>query len=523
MQPNAKRWFSAGALTIVLGIAAAGGGVLSTDAAIAATPTGNACNSGDGQIEGRGSTYQTNAQGLWWNAYDTDICGLTAATGSQSTAAGNNMGVYNTWTTLTGSGAGLKSANCRTDAYSGTDLPYTNAQLSNALDGSPASAAGDTIGGCSGSGNIPATLNFAPDLTSNPSGTWPNSTDGTANLMSFPTAGSSLTLDVNLTTAQCPGATIGPLDFTPQQLSDLMGGNILNWDSAELRNNGMNGWLASCNFAVSRVVRYDNSGTTGILKGYFLNVDLSRTGATCDPSPWSNYDNPTLLNNSIWPTDGTATGTGDGAGGTGVGFTATANCSAILSGAASGNPTVLAVTVANPGSIGYADLSDAELDDCPIGGTTLCKTQLIRPAVESATTPGQYVLPQNVKGANCDFSGVSLPDGAAATGMVGLDLGATPATNDTWASDNTVNHENATDSGSLYPICGLTFDLVYSGLSASSGSAIADLNVDQRRTLYSYMLFTMSSTAQGLLPTDYYASLPAAWLPSIQNGIQANY
>jgi ABC-type phosphate transport system substrate-binding protein len=340
--------------------------------------------------------------------------------------------------------------------------------------------------------------------------------------MSFPIAGSSTTLDVDLTSAQCGGTATGAIDLTPQQISDLMGGSILNWDSPELRNNGENAWLASCNEPVSRVVRYDDAGTTGILKGYFLNVDPNRTGATCDPSPWSNYDNPTLANNAVWPTNGTATGTGDGSGGTGVGYTATSTCSAIVSGTTSGGPALLQTLVNTPGGIGYADLSDAELDagNLPGGGTGLFNSVLIRSAVESATNPGSYVLPQNIKGANCDFSALSLPDGGAATGMVGLDVTGTP---DTWADDNTVNHENATDQGSLYPICGLTFDLVYSGLSANTGSAIADLSADQRRTLYSYMVFILSSTAQSLLPTDYYASLPSAWLPAIVSGFQANF
>ncbi len=491
------------------------------------TPTGNACDPADGQIEGRGSTYQANAQALWWNAYGADICGATPATGTQSTAAGNNMGIYN-YTALAGSGAGLKAANCRTDAYAGTDLPYTTAQLTTGLDGAPGNA---VIGGCSGSTNIPSPLNFPPDL--NTTATFPNSADLTAKIMSFPVAGSSVTLDVNLTAAECGGST-GALDFTPQQLSDLMGGNILNWDNPELRNNGENGWLASCNEPVSRVVRYDDSGTTGILKGYFLNVDSDRTGATCDPSPWSNYDNPTLSTNAIWPTNGTATGTGDGTGGTGVGFTATSSCSAVVSGQAGGNAVLLQTLVNTPGGIGYADLADEEVDSgtLPGGGTGLFNSVLLRSAVESATDPGSYVGPESIKGANCDFSAMSLPEGGAATGMVGLDVpasGVVPP--DTWADDNPTNHENATDQGSRYPICGLTFDLVYTGLSANwngqsgtaSNSAIADLTPDQRRTLYSYILFILSSTGQNLLPTNYYSALPSTWLPAIVSGFQGNY
>ena len=49
--------------------------------------------------------------------------------------------------------------NCRTDAYAGTDLPYSEAQLTG-LDGTPGNA---VVGGCS---TFPATP-FAPDAATN--------------------------------------------------------------------------------------------------------------------------------------------------------------------------------------------------------------------------------------------------------------------------------------------------------------------------------------------------------------------
>ncbi len=72
---------------------------------------------------------------------------------------------------------------------------------------------------------------------------------------------------------------------------------------------------------------------------------------------------------------------------------------------------------------------------------------------------------------------------------------------------------------------------MYTGLSANwngqsgtaSNSAIADLTPDQRRTLYSYILFILSSTGQNLLPTNYYSALPSTWLPAIVSGFQGNY
>jgi len=557
MQPFAKRLFSAGAATLVLGVAALGGsgiGVLSTGTAFAAAPLGNACNPTDGKIEGRGSTYQGTdpafnggstfgAQYQWWSAYDTDICGNTP--GSPADYAQNNMGTYN-YTSLNGSGAGLVAADCRTDAYAGTDLPFTNSQLITGLDGTPGNftETPEFSGGtCTpGSGKVPAlsALNFAPDTASDPAGTFPNPggtvngttllADAQANAMGFPVAGSSESIEANLTAASCGGGTTpGPLDFTPQQLSDLLGGNIANWDSAELRNNGQNSWLSTCNEAVTRVVREDNSGTTAILKGYFLNVDPTRSGATgaCTGSgtgstvqPWSTYQNATLRNNNTWPNSGLANTGPSGS----VGAPAGNGCSAYQSGTTSGGPTELTTLVNTPGCIGYADLNDA-VNDTNGSPPVTDQSELIRANLQNAAGTN-YQSPQKLSGANCDFTAVTLPEGGAASGMVSLDLGnGSTVPPDTWASDNSTQHWNATDSGSQYPICGLAFDLVYTGLSTPFGqaSAISDLSNDQRRTLYSYITFVLSSTGQSLLGTDNYSALPSTWLPAIVSGFQSNY
>ena len=50
-----------------------------------------------------------------------------------------------------------------------------------------------------------------------------------------------------------------------------------------------------------------------------------------------------------------------------------------------------------------------------------------------------------------------------------------------------------------------------------------DLSNDQRRTLYSYMLFILRLDAQNLLSSNYGAPLPSAWLSAIVSGFEANY
>ena len=474
MQVLKKRRVSAAALVAAAGLAVYGGSMISSDVAQATVPSGINCVASDGKINGRGSTYQTIVMGDWWNDFDSDVCGNTP--NSPADVAGSDMGTYNYATAVagsfTGSGAGQKAANCRTDAYAGTDLPYTEAILAG-LDGTPGNS---VVGGCS---TFPAQP-FPPDATSNGT-TFPAADDQTANVMSFPIAGSSVALEINLTSTECGGHT-PTFALTPAQVTAILGGSVANWSSIN----------SNCNEPITRVVREDNSGTTGILKNYLIRIDNARTAATCDPgATWTSFDGSP---NTSWPT-----GTG---------------CTTVTTAATSGGPALITQLEATPGGIGYADLADA------VNGTGL-----VTATVQNAAGTS-FVSPSSGKAANCNYSSLTLP-GFTTSDAVGLN------STDNWGSDNatvngvdgSIDHENATDLGTNYPICGLTFDLVYTGLSTPFGtnSAISALTNDQRRTLYSFFTYVLSSTAQEKLTSIDYAQLPQLWVPTLQAGFQANF
>ena len=491
MQPFGKRGFTAGAVAAALGLAAFGGSLVTASSALASAPGGVACAPSDGKIDGYGSTYQTNAQTLWFGAYNSEICGSVAAEGS-SDPNPTNMGSYNypaaSSASVTGSGNGLKGTNCRTEDYWGTDIPYTEAQLT-ALDGAPGNTTQSSLvptGGCSAIAlTVPP---FAPNTGSQSA--FPNPSDATANLMSFPIGGSSEGIEINLTNTQCTGTGGAPtsLEFTGAQLSAIMGGSIAKWNDPSLETN--NPGLSACNFPITRVVRQDTSGTTHIFMTYLQDVDNSRTGATCAPgTTWASYNGSV---NNVWPS-----GTG---------------CTTVTTNTLSGGQALLSTLNATPGGIGYADLSDAVTIT---GG-------LIQATMQNAAGTS-YVAPANGLGANCDLSAMSEPGGGASTSMVGL------TATDNWGSDNaTVNgtgqHDDANNIGTVYPICGLTYDLVYSGLHGAAGTgAVSAMTADQRRTLYSYMTFVLSSLGQSILPNNNFASLPATWQPAILAGFQHNF
>lgn len=442
-------------------------------------PSGLNCVASDGKISGRGASYQAHAETAFAQAYSQDFCGNVAEQYAGD-PAGTGMVAYNypeaEKASATGASAGLKAASCRTDAYAGDSLPYTEAQLTE-LDGAPGATKG-------------CTLAFAPPFT--PQATkneFPNAADITAPVMSFPVAGTSTALAVNFGTA-CTTTPSG-LKLDPKEVSRLYGGDIATWADTELGENNPTLATDGCTGAVTRVLRIDSAGTTEIFKAYLVRAANERSGAgfTCAVGKkWSEY----TKTNTEWP--GKQKPTEEG------------TCSAVTTAATSGGPAEVAKLKEVNGGVGYADLPDE-------AGQSGLVTATVLNASASA-----YQAPSSGKAANCSYASVQPP-----TGSVSEAVGLSPEGKN-WATNAEPNEQNVTDRGSKYPICGITFDLVYTGLdNGSVANAIAPLTADQRRTLYSYFTFILSSTAQNLLSTISYGPLPPGWLQELREGFQENF
>jgi ABC-type phosphate transport system substrate-binding protein len=311
--------------------------------------------------------------------------------------------------------------------------------------------------------------------------------------MSFPLAGSSIAIAVNLTNKNCEGSEPPTsLSFTGRELSRIFGGEAARWNDTELVET--NPGLAKCTAAITRVARRDSSGMTTILKQYLIKVDNERTGATC--AAGERWSGKYFEKNTEWP--GKQKPGEEG------------TCSAITTGANSGAGFEIQAVAETEGGVGYADLPYAE------------EKGLILAAIRNATGTS-FQLPAVGKAANCDLKKLEAPPGLTASEVVGLN----EANN--WGNDNdrvnkTGNHEDATDVGEKYPICGITFGLVYSGLANGAvPNPITRLSGDQRRTLYSYMTFILSSAGQEFLSSAFYSPLPSGWLPKLVNGFQQNF
>jgi ABC-type phosphate transport system substrate-binding protein len=450
--------------------------VLAETSSAAVPPTGLNCVASDGKINGRGASIQAHAETTFAEGYRDSFCGNTAK--EPADPAGNTMVAYNYPSAEegsgTGSGAGLKAASCRTDAYAGVSVPYTEAQWKE-LNEVP----GKT-GGCG--------ITFAPPFA--PAPTYPNAADTTAPVMTLPVVGAAVTVDVHLTAANCEGTAPSSLSFTPKEVSRIFGGAAATWNDAELV--ASNPSLAKCTLPIARVVRIDSAGMTEILKAYMVRVDNERTGQNCAAGKkWTAYQKT----NTEWP--GKQKPTEEG------------TCSSITTAATSGGPADVKKIEETEGGVGYNDLADA------------AGHAFIIANVQNATATS-FQAPNAGKAANCTLSVLSLP-GSTASDAVGLNSEDNYATNNEEVNKNPT-HQNATDLGSKYPICGVVFDLVYTGLdNGAVPNPIAPLSADQRRTLYSYFSFVLSSIAQEKLGSIDYTPLPSSWLPTLREGFQSNF
>lgn len=486
MDMSLQKRFGSGsrALLAVLGCVVLASLVFADASSAAVPPTGVNCVASDGKISGRGSTFQSVLLSDYAQLYRDDFCGNTPK--EPEDPAGNTMVTYNypaaESASATGSGAGIKAASCRSDAFSGTDTPYSEAQLTE-LNEAPGKLGGTA---CKLAFDPP----FQPQA---PSNEYPNAADITAPVMSFPVAGSSVTVPVNLT-GTCTKGTPTALKFDAKEVSRLFGGDIATWSDSELV--ATNSILATdeCTGAVTRVVRQDSSGTTNIFKQYLIRAENERSSSvTCAVGKkWSEY----FTTNTEWP------------GKQNVGKEGT--CSTITTGPKSGNLELLTKLKETDGGVGYVDL-----------GQEAGATGVIVATVESSLKTEQFEAPNTGKAANCTFAGVVTPPG---NGSAAEAVGLFNTEGHNWANNAEPNENNVTDRGSKYPICGLTWDLVFSGLdNGAVANAIAPLTADQRRTEYSFFTFILSSAAQNFLGTINYAPLPAAWLQELREGFQENF
>jgi hypothetical protein len=443
-----------------------------------------------------------------------------------------------------GSGAGLQAVTCRSDAFGGTDLPYNNTQLTG-MNGAPGAE-------LTGTQTCASTYNLA-NAPYQPQPTFPPTGAGTQATMVFPIAAGAdaVAANFNAVCTTTPPSTTS-FNLTSHEMDLIWQGKIDTWNDPALVATDPFLSTDGCTGDIQRIPRFDNSGTTAILKTTLNGINSATlcdgTVASLDSfGAWGTLasNNP----NNVWPTTASATACGNGTVAAPPVYTSGSNGSGTLislldstsGGAARPVASCPGGTVGpcgGEGGIGYAELGLWPVP-LPTGvlfahleshaATTANGINNNTPPAASFITPGSPGAASNcVKSLNTAvLPGSQSPSEAVALG----------GPDDDWANDSgtdvpdpTLQFENITYLGSGYPACGLTFDAVYTNMHdqvanavTPSGSPIPGMTNDQVRTLYSYFTYIFSPLAQSYLAAQTYDQLPATWLATLRLGFQQNF
>lgn len=280
----------------------------------------------------------------------------------------------------------------------------------------------------------------------------------------IPIALGSITVAVNLThcgIGTSNGAQLN-LQLRSQVIGSIFSGLITDWgdDLIALDNPSLETKLNTCG-PVKPAVRSDGSGTTYAFKDF-----LSKRNPQ-----FQVYKQNQL--NTAWPAEDLGR--------------------SILRGP--GNDGVAGVVDTVPGAIGYVELSEAIRTRAPAPGKT-AHTPIDFAYVDSPL--GEWISPRDGASANCAAAAVGMTH-PASTLLPGWDA---------------VSITDAAAPGA-YPICTLTYLLVYNNLASAFPSA-TDAQI---QTVSDYLSVALQDGTQGSLAANGYAPLPLSALTVARLGV----
>jgi ABC-type phosphate transport system substrate-binding protein len=386
--------------------------------------------SGTTNITGQGSSLQGAAQDIWTATFNTHPTGCNGALKPPVKYDRSSSGAC-----LSGFGATGLAVN-KNFAFCGTDDAPSNAELESIT-----------------------------------------TTAGGAKALTIPVAQAAIAVVIN-PPANCM-VTSGTV--TPAQVEQAFRGTTTNWTA-------LGGAGTGCDNPINRVVRADNSGTTFQFKHYLgtLNGAVVHAGQT-----WTGLQGG--ANNTTWPHPTSATSPL---------VRSTLGCNSFMtlpclthgsiSTTGSGGADEVRTVGANPGSIGYAALSDAR---AVLKGTEGTWPTLSWLKITNAVGVGQDPSTNGVTTAN-GTSNCNTNNGAYGAAA------SLPSATQSWTNVFLVNANN------LYPICTLTWDLAFNNYTQAgfpSGTNVA-------RTVTDYLQYVLTPTGGQLTALgseNDYATLPA--------------
>jgi ABC-type phosphate transport system substrate-binding protein len=272
----------------------------------------------------------------------------------------------------------------------------------------------------------------------------------------------------------------GRLVFNNVTLEKIYKGEINNW--SELTEDGDKLVGASCvaTTPFTRLVRLDESGTTHILKKYLNLIDDTPLKTSLGDLTWNEMSEGTN-NNEAWP-----------------------EAAHVKAAKATGGGALVTEVANTPSSIGYASLADSRANGgfskTGVGGGGTGK--FWAPIQNNGVVDGKRAQTFSDPATNGDVEETANSNCALTkyTNGKGTKFPPTSVT-DTWNEVTTNTKEKN------YPICGITYDTVFTSYSAYPGTNAAEVE-----TASQFLKFELNTNPEGgqqlILGTDY-EPLPA--------------
>jgi ABC-type phosphate transport system substrate-binding protein len=420
-------------------------------------------------ITGRGASFQNTAEQGWISYFDNTFC------------PGGPSVTYDP----AGSGAGRRAMGERTG---------TNADGSQSRNQIPRFGASDEPPTPTGVSQ----MNQGTDATGD---------EGQINVI--PAAVGAVTVDVNFPdncdrsllpdTAETDTASANASPFVDRvRFTRTQLGAIWNGDSSHDQWTEIFPSLASdpdCNKFITRVVRFDDSGTTFVLKDYLDHINSARGWTTTFISP----DTRTWPNASV----GARADCGGATGPQGTHLTSA--CS-------NGNGALVQKLLTVDGGIGYSDLATARANG-----------YAITPAATAASRDDDVFWTQTANPSDVFKEPTDDPNGFRADGQNGADCENATFNNVPTSTTGDWSHATGVDSPAGYPVCTVTYGLVFSDYKPPYSLQGCGTSCEEQkaRTVRDFWFAVLSDGGQATLPANDYDKLPTGLLEISRKGINS--
>jgi ABC-type phosphate transport system substrate-binding protein len=270
---------------------------------------------------------------------------------------------------------------------------------------------------------------------------------------------------------------------------------------------------SDCNVAITRVVRFDDSGTTFALKDFFDRVNPARDwipGYQAGPGATQKWPNDGAPPPGVLPAAPSHCGATTSAPGP-----LADNVDNLTTGCANGNGPLVEKLKLTDGAIGYSDLSTARLAGFPIE------------PVGAPDNDTYWTQVPNGNPANGDGNATndvfveptSDANGFRSDGDKGANCRDTVFTSVPTSTFGDWSPTTGVDSPDGYGICTLTYGLVFDDNAPVWGNT--DEEQRKARTVKDYWTNVLSNAGQGLLGANDYSPLPTPILTIARTGINS--